>query len=185
MLTVIGICGHNRVGKDTVAAVLCSQAGFTRIALADGVREAFGGLDGPTWELRKDMDAAGAKSREAMQVLGTECREEIGSRLHWANHLLIKIRYAAFHHAPARVDFVIPDIRFPHEPEAIRQQIKAWGGRYETWKVVRPGFGASSGHASETDVDQIACDRTIRNTCTKGMLFAKTLDALEGVGEKG
>ena len=64
MLHVIGITGKARSGKDSAACVLGCE-GFKRIALADALREQFAGLNGPTWELTKDLDAAGVSHRRA------------------------------------------------------------------------------------------------------------------------
>ena len=44
--------------------------------------------------------------------------------------------------------------------------VEAWGGKFETWKVIRPGTGATTGHASETSVDEIECDRGVYNDRT-------------------
>jgi hypothetical protein len=43
--TIIGLNGHAQVGKDTVGAHLVEKRGFTRIGLADAVREAAYALD--------------------------------------------------------------------------------------------------------------------------------------------
>lgn len=161
-LLVVGICGHNRSGKDTAALGL-SLNGFRRIALADGVREAYASLDGLTWELRKE----GENAREALKLLGTECREAIGATHHWVDLLLIKIAYLNRYRPERFSRFVVPDIRFPHEPTAISRVIKSWGGHFMLWRIERPGCVPTSSHGSETLVDSLKVDLTIRNTGTR------------------
>jgi len=166
-LFVIGIVGHSRAGKDTVANMLTAHEGFKRIALADGPREALMSLNGPTWELFKDIDESESwDNREMMKILGTECREDVGSTIHWTNHALIKIRYLAEYHPKPHRRFVIPDIRFPHEVIALSKVLASWGGRFESWSVTRPGCVARTGHTSETLVDSVPCDRGIHNSGT-------------------
>lgn len=164
-LIVVGICGEARSGKDTVAQHLVSHHGFFRIALADGVRSAFADIDGPTWELTKEMDE-GPSTRWALQTLGTECREEIPADSHWVDHVLIKIRYLSDHHPRRRWRFAIPDVRFPHEQLRLSGTIAGWGGRFECWKIVRPGaglVGTAAEHSSETMVDSVPVDVMIAN----------------------
>lgn len=173
-LLVIGIGGQARAGKDTVGQHLVSEYGFTRLGLADGVRSAFAEIDGPTWELRKELDNTNKTNRWVMQTLGTECRNEIDCKLHWVNHLLVKIAYLAWHHPSPRSWFVVTDIRFPHEIERIREAIEPCG-RFVSWRVTRPGFGlmgAAAKHSSETSVDDLDSHGTIFNDGTLAELRA-------------
>lgn len=178
-LLVVGICGHNRTGKDTAASVMAAFGGFTRVGLADGVREAFGGLDGPTWEFRKDLDAAGTDNRTPLKLLGTECREDALCPDHWIDHVILKVRYASRYHPSPRSRFVVPDVRYPREVDGLRERVLRLGGAFEAWKVVRPGRGPTTGHPSELQVDAIRHDRLLSNDGTRRQFVDRVLAALE------
>lgn len=177
-LLIVGVAGKARSGKDTIARQLVEHYGFTRIALADALREIMTGMDGQTWELRKEIEGAGKTSRWALQTLGTECREDLlySRESLWCLTALSKIRFLS-HYAPIpRRRFVIPDMRFPHEPDILAAHAISWGGRYETWKVERPGAGLggeAAGHKSETMLDQILGDVYVHNGGTLPMLRAQ------------
>lgn len=171
-LLIVGIAGGARSGKDTIARQLVEHHGFTRIALADTLREILGGMAGATWEIYKAIEALEYKvSRWAPQVLGTECREDLleSKEALWCLNALIKIRFLSHYLPPYRRRFVVPDIRFPHEPEILRRHAEHWGGGYETWKVERPGAGLSgdaAGHKSETLLERIIDCANITNDGT-------------------
>jgi hypothetical protein len=101
-LEIIGLCGVARSGKDTAAKCLELDHGFMRVALGDGLRGAFWAIDGPSWELTKELELAGVTSRWGLQTLGTEAREALtiggAHRYLWIDLLLVGIRYLAFHH---------------------------------------------------------------------------------------
>lgn len=164
-LTVIGITGKARSGKDTTANILTSQFGCLRVALADGVRSAFRDLDGPTWEFSKEIEGV----RPVLQTLGTEAREDLSGEAswkHWISHAMVKIRYASQFHAKPRLRFVIPDVRYQAEADLLRDQIESWGGTFRLWKIERPGSGldgTAGRHRSETELDSIVPDVTIYN----------------------
>jgi hypothetical protein len=180
-LIVIGICGKARSGKDTAASHLVNAHGFFRIALADGVRSAFTSLDGPTWELRKELAADNKNDRWAAQILGTEARQSLEfmgtvSRDHWISEAAIKIAYMFGHHPVARNRFVVPDMRFPREPEMLGIIVRHWGGEFMTLGLSRNGYGLSGDaakHSSETSVDSVVCDHSIANDEGIPELFGK------------
>lgn len=62
---------------------------------------------------------------------------------------------------------VIPDVRFPHEANPIREL----GG--EIWKVDRPSLSFKDEHASETEIDNIDYDLLVVNDGTIEELFKK------------
>jgi hypothetical protein len=180
-LIVIGIAGKARAGKDTAASHLVNAHGFFRIALADGVRSAFTSLDGPTWELRKELSADNKNDRWAAQILGTEARrslEFLGSVAndHWICESAIKIAYMYSFHPVERRRFVVPDIRFPREAELLGIIVRHWGGEFMSLGLSRNGSGLSGDaakHSSETSVDSVVCDHSIVNDEGIPELFGK------------
>lgn len=75
-----------------------------------------------------------------------------------------------------RAGWIITDVRFPNEAEAIR----AAGGI--VFKVVRPSLGVSDDeHPSETSVDLIEADHTIINDGTLADLRTKLLSVRMGL----
>lgn len=166
-LVVVGVAGLARSGKDTIASILCLRHGFTRVALADGVRSAFDDIDGPTWELRKELEAAGQPCRRSLQLLGTECREDVGHPRLWIGLLLAKIAYLHRYHPVQRDRFVVPDIRFTAEHlELSHDVVIRLDGSFRLWKVQRDGAGLTgdlSRHSSESQIDSIPADFTLSN----------------------
>ncbi len=180
-LLVIGICGQARAGKDTIASHLVARHGFTRIALADGVRSLITDIDGPTWELRKQIESMGKTSRWAAQIAGTESRKAIANLpgfttvdSHWIDHLLIKLEFLNNRLLPWRTRFVIPDIRFLAEPVRISAAVNLLGGRFVSWKVRRDGagLGGEAGqHASEQEIELIPAHIGFSNNGEVEQLF--------------
>jgi hypothetical protein len=174
-LLVVALCGPARSGKDTAARSLAASHGFRRLALADGIRRAFAAVNEPTWDALKELDAAGRSARWALQVMGTEARQDVGAADHWIDHVGLTIRYFAHYHpAPIR-RWVIPDLRYPREAERLAEMVNFMGGRFEVWKVVRPDLKpiAEAAHSSETSVAEVRCDRTIVNDRTLAAIAAQ------------
>ncbi len=183
-LIVVGITGVARSGKDTIAQTLCTRFGFTRIALADGVRSAFRALDGLSGELTKELEADESTTRWALQKIGTEAREDTADLLRigddielanviWIHLLMIKLMYLHRYHPVRRHRFVVPDIRFPHEPDTLKCFIREAGGTYQTWAAIRDGaglIGEAARHKSEKSVQYIVPDHTIFNNSSKADL---------------
>jgi hypothetical protein len=144
---ILGIMGVARAGKDTAAQALVAD-GWTRVALADGVRGAAMALDphvDEDWRLSDrldfvegDWDTAkkDAEIRRTLQRMGTEAGRQIHGEDCW-----IKLAKKKIDAAPGPV--VITDVRFANEAEAIR----SWGGKII--KIERPGVGPCNGHSSE------------------------------------
>jgi hypothetical protein len=166
-LTIVGITGVARSGKDTVAGILCRKYGFTRIGLADGIRSSFRDLDGLTWDLTKELEEAGKSSRWALQNFGSEARLRAMCPDLWLDLVATKITYLANVHPNPRRRFVIPDVRFPSEAATLDNMVNPLDGRHFLWRVVRPGAGLGGPegqHASEREMESLRPDVTIRNT---------------------
>jgi len=179
-LSVIALTGRARAGKDSVAGIL-AERGYRRIGLADVLRETFVGMDGPTWELSKELESAGTTRRKSLQLYGTECRDVLARNLLWVDALLVKIIYLSRFHPVPRFKFVIPDLRYGYEAGGLGDAIRAWGGEYQLWRVRRPGqtLIAESGHSSELEVDSMPVDATIANNGNLGDLRDKVIRKLE------
>jgi hypothetical protein len=137
---IIGIVGFAGSGKGTVADILVDQHDFIKISFADAVKDAtsaiFGWprrlLEGDTNDSRQfretDDDFWSARigrdftPRLAMQLMGTEAGREVFHQNLWIDVVERKIKYRRAQEVQDR--FVIPDVRFPNEIEAIRR----WGG---------------------------------------------------------
>ena len=164
MTTIIGIAGRARAGKDTIAEHLQQVHGFCRRAFADALKKAAEDIFGLSHEQlygreKETVDGFWGRSpREMLQLLGTECLRQGYGQDVWVRALqrFIHVRRAVR-------DWVVPDVRFVNEAEAIR----AWGGRL--WLVRRPGLEAMGivGHASEHDLDAFgAWDHVFENVGT-------------------
>lgn len=177
---VIGITGIAGSGKDTAANLLVANHGFTRIALADPIKDLLDRLSGPTRQLHKELEAAGRSQRWAWQVIGTECRESIGSAAHWIDHALIGMDYLRSVHPAARQRFVIPDASYEHETIGLSQWARSYGGTYQTWRIDNPRVQpiAESAHSSEEGRRSIVADITVVNDGTIDQLRQRLESAL-------
>jgi hypothetical protein len=164
---IIGLSGLAGSGKDAVADELVANCGFFKLALADAMKEAcarwFGWSEEQLWgssHLRNEPDPAwgGLTPRHALQTLGTEWGRNLHPDL-WVEQVLRITR-------GSRDRFVIPDVRFQNEVDAIRNE----GGK--VIRIVRAGHsglaGAAGLHSSEAQ--ELACDATLANDSTLAVL---------------
>jgi len=161
---LIGLSGFAQVGKDSVASIL-GEHGFKRIAFADPLREAVWTLDpivrsdtyGRTYTIREVVGDIGwdeAKTtipevRRLLQVFGTEVGRKILGKSIWVDKAMMKIKPTG--------KYVITDVRFPDEVEAIR----ALGGTLH--KVIRPGYVPVNKHVSDVGLPDRLFDGAIFN----------------------
>lgn len=154
---LVGITGRKQAGKDTFARVLMTQAGFTRVGLADALKEDLAHLLGVTpdyvEEHKEDL-------RLALQLRATEYWRAREPK-HWITE------------ADDRVDRVIacggkavvPDIRFLLDAE----WIQARGGVMV--RIIRlageHSLAAVNHHVSETEQDRIPVD--LEFSCKTGV----------------
>lgn len=174
-MTIIGIAGKKRSGKDTAARALVAQLGFRQIAFADPLKAlaaSFLGL--PVEAVRDDafkdnvvfadlrrirmganmsrVDLSHRTGREVLQRLGTAARETFG-RNFWVERAMESVRVSE--------DVVFSDVRYWSELYAIEMA----GGL-----VIRlnrtDGAEASDMHPSENELpDAGDCYRAVFN-CT-------------------
>lgn len=137
---IIGLVGFAGSGKGTVGDILVNDHDFTKLSFADAVKDAtsaiFGWprnlLEGDTdesrkfretkddfWSARLDRDFT---PRLAMQLMGTEAGRNVFHTNLWVDVVERRIKYKQ--EWEFEDNFVIPDVRFVNEIEAIRK----WGG---------------------------------------------------------
>ncbi len=179
---IIGLAGRKRSGKNTVADFLCEQYNYQPLAFADGVWDVLLAADpwidlNPGWRLSSIVEYMGREKaketwpevRRLLQKLGTEgVRDNIGSDT-WLNVVKSKIL------ARPDQDFVITDVRFQNEAQALRDM----GGFIV--KIERPGVEESYGsqHSSELAVSEIQEDLMIINDSDLEALAGRALDVHE------
>lgn len=171
---IVGLIGHARSGKDTVANRLVTDHGYARVAFADLLREVL--LDADPYvdacvdndyevlpfTLSEVVDTLGweeAKSvnpevRRIMQNFGQAIREVEPN--FWLRAGMRK----ALEFEGRGTPVVISDVRYRNEALAIRSH----GGVLV--RVTRPGFDGANGHVSEHELDDFVADHTINNNGT-------------------
>lgn len=178
---LIGLMGYAQTGKDTTANVLVEHHGFTRVAFADKLREVAYALDPivaytdrGAWgtdvlaplRLQDVVDQHGwdyAKTRypevrALLQRLGTEAgRQVLSPALFGDDSIWVRAALDGLH---GDSHWVITDVRFPNEAQAIRER----GGWL--WRIERNGTGPVNGHASETALDDTPADWIVPNNGT-------------------
>lgn len=158
---IVGLSGYARAGKDTAATALVMD-GWQRAAFADKLRALALATDPMItnefslsavvrdhgWEHAKDIYP---EVRRTLQALGQGVRDVLGANT-WVHALIDSL--------DRRTDWVITDVRYPNEAQAIVDA----GGRIV--RIVRPGHGPVNGHASETALDDWPFDTVILNDST-------------------
>ena len=163
---IVGLTGFARSGKDTTAAILVAEYGYTRVAFADGVRSMALSVDpllygdirlssvvrAVGWEKAKDTIP---EVRRLLQAIGTEgVRDHIGpdSWIIACKRIIDEID------GPV----VVTDARFPNESSAIH----SWGGTMV--RIIRLNddgsefdSGVSRSHPSEASIPSLPTDFTI------------------------
>ena len=171
-VTVIGISGYARTGKDTIADYLVENEGYTKISFSTPMKEAMYRLN-PRITVNEIQNTAlrigvdvygweGLKERSPdilglLQRFGTEVGREMFGEDFWVNYALDSI--------PDGGKAVIADVRYPNEADAIR----ALGGK--VFRVERDGVGPANAHASENALDRYEFDGTLYNQGTVRGLY--------------
>lgn len=178
---IIGIGGRARSGKTSVGDYLCKCYGFKNIGFADSLKEAcrqiFGFSDEQLYGSLKEVVDPYWKltPRHILQCVGTECMRNVFDKDIWIKAVEKKI-------LESNDNFVISDVRFPNEAEAVQR----WGGFLV--RVDRPNSGASGGiasHSSETSLDGFdEWDYTLNNDVqVHASLYEKVEDMLGFLNE--
>ena len=183
--TIIGVTGRQFHGKDTLSDYLVQNHGYTKISLASPLKEIskimFGFSDEQLHgDLKETIDERwNVTPRQCLQFFGMLFRDNIGKILphieknFWAYCLIEKIKSQLKINPEAR--FVISDLRFPNEIEALRTLEKSSDTSSEpssgqspappsiSCKIVRifrsdVPLNDSCNHASEELIDTLAVD---------------------------
>lgn len=162
---IIGLCGSIGAGKDTVAAYLQTQYSYTSLPFAQKLKEValdvfdldsrcvFGTQEQKAEPIDHVRDASGQprSGRTILEMLGTEGFRSIDPDV-WVKYAMRNID----NHRP-EFTWVIPDVRFRNEFEAIRAR---GGVIWEVVKVGGPDHGRT-GHRSDQEWRSIPRDNTV------------------------
>lgn len=167
-MRLIGLSGYAQSGKDTVGSILVENHGFTRVSFADKLRECLYALNPlvgcSTGYLKPDETApvqhfvdkfgwewtkANTGSRELLQRLGTEVGRNILGENVWVDAALKGLDWNG--------SYVVTDVRFPNEYDAITARLGA------VWRIERPGTEPVNAHPSETALDDRVFDLYLHN----------------------
>ncbi len=169
---IIAICGLKRSGKDTIADYMCQNFGYTKIRIANplkqGLKAMFGFTDDQLETDLKDVidERWGVEPRKVMQFVGTEVMQYkindvlpgIG-RSFWIKSL---IEEHINKEKNSKQLFVIPDLRFRHEYDLLSQYNAVF------WRVERMKDGnivlpTNETHSSEREYLDIPVSKILRN----------------------
>ena len=168
---LVGLVGLARAGKDTFAARLVAEHGFTRVAFADPLKEAALALD-PIVE----VGVSGHEYRltDFVASEGWEGAKEWPEIRRTLQHLGVAIRnldpgfwlYAAMKRADeVEGPVVITDVRFSNELGYVAR-------RGVSVRIVRPGQVNSDTHVSENELADAATTFSVVNAGTVADLHA-------------
>ena len=164
---IIGITGHARHGKDSIADVLVRRCSFRKDALAEPMKAVMR-IVFPTWtdehlygKLKGHCKSRLWRISGALQSFGTQWAQselskydsfqETTGRLIWVRGLLARYKGG---------NLAVSDVRFPHEANELRK----YGAII--LMVRRPGYPVDMRHESEQGVEEIKPDYVIRNSGT-------------------
>lgn len=184
---IIAINGLIGSGKDTVAGIMCSRHGFTKISMANHLKDAvssiFGWerrlLEGDTEESRKFRETPceywsnklgnPTTPRQILQLFGNNSREIVSEEI-WL--------YSLFKDLSPSGNYVLPDLRYPNEADTFRncggKVIKIIRGENPQWyqTAMNDNSGIDKGgmarlypwvHVSEWALAGYKFDYTIEN----------------------
>lgn len=164
-MKVFGITGFARSGKDTAAAYMVKEHGYTRLAFADTIRDVLYALN-PIVDkdyigklrVQDIVNKAGwdvakvefPEVRELLQRLGVEAGREILGKTIWTDTVFKKA-------SALGCNVVISDVRFPDEVEAVR----SLGGK--VIRINRPGVAPVNDHITDRRLPDILIDFEVSN----------------------
>jgi hypothetical protein len=174
---LIGISGRLGTGKDTVASLIQanSERTYQRKRFADILKKMSSALLGVGEGVLEDRDYKeetiawlGTTPRYVMQTLGNDWGRNIIDKDIWVKALM-------FQYNPNTSNWIVPDVRYPNEAEAIKKD----GGILI--RVVRTYY--NDPHPTETALDDYNdWDHVINNNGTLDELSEKVKYVCEAYG---
>jgi hypothetical protein len=173
-MKVIAICGYKRSGKDSIANFLVATYGYTPLKIAEGLKSMIKTMFDFTddqLEVTKDIidERWGITPRRAMQFFGTEIMQQEVQKLlpdvgrsFWMRKITNTLANASDNEK-----FVISDMRFYHEYEALKDFYPY------IIKVTNPNVKCVDTHCSETEFATIPHHIEVINDGTLEALYEK------------
>jgi len=166
---IIGLTGYAQSGKDTVANILINQYGYIRVAFADRIRDfvfdanpIYTYVSNEPRYVRDLVEKVGwdeAKKnpevRRLLQNIGVAARNIFGEQF-WIDQAMRQL--------DPENNYVITDVRFTNEVEALKQ-MGEWvdGVEFQLWRITRPGVEAINNHISESEMASYEADQIFLN----------------------
>lgn len=160
-LPIIGIAGHARAGKDTVAQLIQEEYRAITYAFAEPLKDMLGvlGLDEQDlngWRKDENNYDYHATPRHMMQTLGTEWgRDSINEHI-WV--IVAAKRIQRLNHAQPDATIIITDVRFENEADFVRRH----GFLIHVERPIKRIDGST--HRSENHVNILDSDHIIINS---------------------
>lgn len=165
-MTSIALSGKARSGKDTIARYLIRRYGFTKISLAQPIKEGLAAMLNSIPSIEEYLEDAskeaiipplGVSFRRLAQTLGSEWGRELIRPDIWIILADLSMKKLRISNPQAR--FVITDVRFKNEA------VYARDNQFDHWWVQRDTTHYQvASHPSEQGISQADCDFTIPNT---------------------
>ncbi len=162
---LIGLTGHKRAGKNTVADWLTQYHGYHQIAFAEPIKQMIAGMLNETVETLErlkdeNVDWLDQTRRYLLQTLGTNYGRDCIHPNIWIKIALRKtVGYSRC---------VFTDVRFKNEAFMLRQH--HFTPDTQIWRIERPGCDGKNSngtwHASECEVPLIDVNCTLKNNGT-------------------
>jgi hypothetical protein len=189
-ISVIGITGFKRSGKDTVGDYLCTQHGFTKLSYASALKIACQAIFSFTDEQlhgdeeKEKIDEYWKHSpRDILQKVGTELfREKLPEVCEHINNDIwirsVERQIKTLHNLdPSRYNkFVITDVRYENEAEFVKK-MNGKVLRINRFDFEMTEENLSKLHKSESTIMKLDVDEDIENKSTLHELYSK-VDAL-------
>ena len=179
---IIGLCGAQGAGKDTVGSILVKEYGFQKLSFASALKDMLAALfswprhllEGDTEESRdwretvnefwaRKINIPDFTPRKALQLIGTDCLRQHFCADIWVN--IVEQKIAELLKVNPNAKIVITDCRFQNELVMIKKFENS-----QIWKIERgstmPAQANASAHASETDWQSFPFDLVIHNDGT-------------------
>lgn len=190
-MTLVGLTGFARCGKDSIGETMEFRYKYRRYALADPIRKAaseiFGmplNVFGGTNPNREQVDEFwGYSPRQMLQMLGTEAIRNVFGQDVWVKRAAMEWKTMRAMRSlednnmevPYWNGMVVTDIRFDNEA----QWVVGEGGTVV--EVKRPGVAAVNTHVSEKGIDRKYISYTLYNDGTLSELDSKVYDLVSHI----